>query len=52
VALDINLTKDLEQWVPNIHIRRVAESGHWVQEEQPDTVNTFIAQFLQRHSIP
>jgi pimeloyl-ACP methyl ester carboxylesterase len=48
VALDIDLTKDLEQWVHNIEIRRIPDSGHWVQEEKPDAVNAFIAQFLQK----
>lgn len=47
VALGIDLTKDLEQWVHNIEVRRIPDSGHWVQEEKPETVNAFIAQFLQ-----
>jgi epoxide hydrolase 4 len=48
VALDIDLTKDLEQWVHYIEIRRIPDSGHWVQEEKPDAVNALIAQFLQK----
>ncbi len=48
VALDIDLTKGLEQWVHNIEIRRIPDSGHWVQEEKPDAVNALIAQFLQK----
>lgn len=47
-ALGIDLTKGLEQWVHNIEIRRIPDSGHWVQEEKPDEVNAFIAQFLER----
>jgi len=47
VALGTNLTKGLEQWVHNIVIRRIPDSGHWVQEEKPDTVNAYMAQFLQ-----
>src|SRR6185312_6059259 len=46
VALGIDLTVDLEQWVPNIHIQRLPDSGHWVQQEKPDTVNTLILEFL------
>ena len=47
VALDIALTYNLEQWVPKIQVRRIANSGHWVQQEQPDEVNNLIQQFLQ-----
>jgi pimeloyl-ACP methyl ester carboxylesterase len=46
VALGIELTHDLEQWVPNIQIRRLPDSGHWVQQEKPDAVNELILEFL------
>ena len=46
-ALDVALTYNLEQWVPKIQVRRIADSGHWVQQEQPDQVNNLIQQFLQ-----
>jgi pimeloyl-ACP methyl ester carboxylesterase len=45
VALSIELTEGLEQWVPNIQVRRIPDSGHWVQQEKPDTVNEFILLF-------
>ena len=47
VALDIALTYRLEQWVPKIQVRRIHDSGHWVQQEQPDQVNNLIQQDLQ-----
>ncbi len=47
IALDIALTQGLEQWVPNIQVRRISDSGHWVQQERPDAVNDFIKEFLQ-----
>jgi pimeloyl-ACP methyl ester carboxylesterase len=47
VALGINLTHGLEQWVPNIQIRRIPDSGHWVQQEKPGDVNDFLQAFLQ-----
>ena len=47
IALGIDLTKDLEQWVPNLLSKRIPDSGHWVQEEKPDTVNSYIEEFLQ-----
>ena len=48
VALDINLTKDLEQWVPDIRVRLVPDSGHWVQQEKPELVNEMMLEFLQQ----
>ncbi len=46
VALDIALTEGLEQWVPNIVVKRVADSGHWVQQEQAELVNALMGEFL------
>jgi len=48
IALDIGLTYDLEQWVENIQVRRLPDSGHWVQQEQPDKVNQLMLEFLQQ----
>jgi pimeloyl-ACP methyl ester carboxylesterase len=47
IALDIALTTGLEQWVDNIEVKRIPDSGHWVQQEQPDKVNAYMLQFLQ-----
>jgi pimeloyl-ACP methyl ester carboxylesterase len=47
VALGIELTYNLEQWVPNIQIKRLPDSGHWVQQELPDTVNALMLDFLR-----
>jgi len=41
------LTTGLEQWVNNITIKRIPDSGHWVQQEQPEKVNQFMLDFLQ-----
>jgi pimeloyl-ACP methyl ester carboxylesterase len=46
VALDIALTQGLEQWVHNIQIHRIPDSGHWVQQEKPDEVNAVMLEFL------
>lgn len=46
IALGINLTRGLEQWVPNLQIKHLPDSGHWVQQEKPDEVNAFLLEFL------
>jgi pimeloyl-ACP methyl ester carboxylesterase len=46
IALDISLTQGLEQWVSMLQIRRIADSGHWVQQEQPELVNSYLREFL------
>ena len=47
-ALDIAYTKGLDAWVPNLQIKRISDSGHWVQQEKPELVNTYLAEFLLR----
>ncbi len=47
IALGIELTEDLEQWVDHIQVKRIPDSGHWVQQEQPEKVNRFMLDFLQ-----
>jgi pimeloyl-ACP methyl ester carboxylesterase len=47
VALGIDLTKGLEQWVPHLQVRYIPDSGHWVQQEKPETVNAWMLEFLQ-----
>lgn len=47
IALGIELTYGLEQWVPNIQIKRIPDSGHWVQQEKPELVNALMAEFLR-----
>jgi pimeloyl-ACP methyl ester carboxylesterase len=46
IALDIALTEGLKPWVPNIVIKRIPDSGHWVQQEKPALVNTYLREFL------
>lgn len=47
IALDIAMTYGLEQWVPNIRVERIPDSGHWVQQEKPDLVNKLMLEFLE-----
>jgi epoxide hydrolase 4 len=47
IALGIELTTGLERWVDDIEIKRIPDSGHWVQQEQPAKVNQYMLEFLQ-----
>lgn len=47
VALESTMTDGLWQWVPNLRIERLLDSGHWVQQEKPEQVNSLIAEFLK-----
>lgn len=47
IALGIELIMGLEQWVDNIQVKRIPDSGHWVQQEKPEEVNRLMLDFLQ-----
>lgn len=47
IALSLNMTYGLEEWVPQIEIKRIPDSGHWVQQEKPELVNQLIREFLE-----
>src|SRR6266567_1458455 len=50
IALGLELLNGLEQWVDNVQIQRIPDSGPWVQQEQPDKVNQLMLDFLQTAS--
>jgi len=45
-ALVPALLDGLEEWVPDLRIERVEESGHWVPEEKPGLVTEHLLDFL------
>lgn len=47
IALGKELTYDLSSWVPNLRIEYLPDSGHWVQQEQPEKVNRLMLEFLK-----
>ncbi len=51
IALDSALTEGLESWVPDLHIRRIPDSGHWVQQEKPQQVNLLLKEFCSLSSV-
>jgi pimeloyl-ACP methyl ester carboxylesterase len=46
IAMDVAMTYGLERWVPDIQVKRIPDSGHWVQQEKPDLVNQYMQEFL------
>jgi len=50
IALGIELTTGLQQWVRDIQIKRIPDSGHWVQREQPEKVHQDMLDFLRTTS--
>lgn len=45
-ALGKELTYQTEQYVADFQIRYIPNCSHWVQQEQPETVNRYIREFL------
>ncbi len=39
----------MPQWVPNVDTHRIADCGHWTQQEQPAEVNRLLLAFLDTH---
>ena len=44
--LGVGMTGDLERWVPNLRVVRIANASHWVQNDAPDEVNRLLVDFL------
>ena len=45
-ALLPSLLDGLEQYVPNLTLKRIADGSHWVIHEQPELVNQYIRAFI------
>jgi pimeloyl-ACP methyl ester carboxylesterase len=52
VALVPELTEDLEGWVPDLRVERIAAAGHWVQHEHPETVNRLLLEHFGERYHP
>lgn len=46
VALTPGLSEGTEEWVPNLRVERIEDSGHWVPEEKPRRVGDLLLEFL------
>jgi pimeloyl-ACP methyl ester carboxylesterase len=41
-----DLTRGIEQWVPDVRVELVPGAGHWTPQERPERVNSLIREFL------
>lgn len=46
-ALRVQLTRGLEEWVPDIRIECLPQASHWVAAEFPETVTELLTGFLR-----
>ena len=44
--LGLNLTRNLEQWVPRLRLERLPDASHWVQNDEPERVSEWMIEFL------
>lgn len=50
-ALGVELTHNLEDVAPNLRVEYVHDSGHWVQQEQPERVNHLLIDFFRSQAV-
>lgn len=47
IALDIHLLDGLDEYVPDLTVKRFPEASHWVQQDVPDAVNAALGEWLE-----
>ena len=52
VALDRSCIAGVDAYVPNVTIRHLPGVSHWVQEQEPATVNRMLSAFLSGGPVP
>lgn len=48
LAIDIHVLDGMEQYVPDLTVRRFPDASHWVQQDVPDKVNAELKAWLER----
>jgi epoxide hydrolase 4 len=46
IPLGKELTYGSDRYVPNLQLHYIPRCSHWVQQEQPETVNRLMREFL------
>ena len=52
IALQPGLIDGLDEFVPQLTLRRVADASHWIVHEQPDWVAQQLGDFLSGDQSP
>ena len=52
VALGRELAEGTEEFVADLTLRFLPDASHWVQQDQPDTVNSMLTAFLRGDPVP
>lgn len=47
-AIGIETALPTAEWAPDLEVVRLADAGHWVHSDRPESVNTALLRFLQR----
>ncbi|NXX86589.1 HYES hydrolase, partial [Urocolius indicus] len=47
VVLHPNMSKGMEEWIPQLHREHLEECGHWTQMERPAALNRILVEWLQ-----
>lgn len=45
--LGVGMTENLTRWVPNLHVVRIPNASHWIQNDAPAQVNELLLKFLR-----
>ena len=51
-ALSVHNLEGLEEFVPQLTVRRIPDGSHWVVHEKPDEISRYIREFIGTMSAP
>jgi pimeloyl-ACP methyl ester carboxylesterase len=52
IALAVETTEGTDAWVTDLTLRILPELSHWVQQDDPETVNRLLATWLRNEPVP
>jgi pimeloyl-ACP methyl ester carboxylesterase len=52
VALTVETTEGTDRWVRDLTLRRLPDASHWVQQDDPETVNAMLEAWLEGRPVP
>jgi pimeloyl-ACP methyl ester carboxylesterase len=52
VALSLETTRDTDRFVSDLTFRSLPDASHWVQQDDPETVNRMLCAWLSDEEVP